>query len=71
MTRIGRVHEVLQDLFFRQAGGPTVGAGHGGVQLVVQFFEDADQAFLVDLALLEGNGRVPFLCPGPRSAALS
>jgi hypothetical protein len=52
MTRTGRVHQLLQDLLFRQAGSPAVGAGHSGIQLVVQFFEDADQALLVDLALL-------------------
>jgi hypothetical protein len=46
------VDEALQERLFGQPGVPAVGVGHGGVQLVVQFFEDADQALLVDVALV-------------------
>ncbi|MEF8866516.1 MAG: hypothetical protein V5A20_12225 [Salinibacter sp.] len=45
-------NESLQDRLLGQPGVPAVRGGHGGVQLVVQFFEDADQPLLVDFALL-------------------
>lgn len=44
--------KVLQNLIIDQGDGPAIGIGHGGVDLVVQVAQDADQALIVNLAVL-------------------
>jgi hypothetical protein len=33
-----------QDVFVAQVHGPAIGIGHGGINLIVQITQDADQA---------------------------
>jgi hypothetical protein len=44
-------NQSLQDRLLGQPRVPAVRIGDGGIQLVMQFFEDANEALLVDLAL--------------------
>ena len=44
--------EAEEDVFVGKVHGPVIGLGHGGVDLVVQVLEDADQALVVNFAVL-------------------
>ena len=49
-------HEAGQQLGFGQGGGPVVGGGYGGIELLVQAEHHRGQALLVD-GLLFGRGQ--------------
>lgn len=43
------VNQVLQDFFVGEGGWPAVGGKNGVIQIVVELFEDGDEALFVDL----------------------
>ena len=50
--------EVGEDGFVGGGGREAVGAGHGGVEIVVELAEDGDESVLVDHAFLRGEGGI-------------
>ena len=44
-----------EDFFVGEVGGPAVGVGDGGVEVVVDLAEDGDEALLVDVLFLCGE----------------
>lgn len=62
----GRVEgdQALQDLLVGQRGRPAVGGEDRGGEVVVDLFEDADEAGFVDLAFLVGQGQLVVARPG-------
>ena len=51
--------EVGEDGVVGRGGREGVGAGHGGVEVVVELAEDGDEAVLVDDAFLRGEFQPP------------
>ena len=47
--------ESAEDFFVGEIGGPAVGVGDGGVEIVVDLFEDGDEALLVDFLFFGGE----------------
>jgi hypothetical protein len=45
--------QAFENLFIREIVGPTVGIDDCGVELVVDLFEDGDEALFVDFLILE------------------
>src|SRR5690606_4592303 len=44
--------QALENVLVAKIDGPAIGLGHGGVDAVVNFLQDADQALLVDNLVL-------------------
>jgi len=48
--------QAFEDLFVGEGGGPAVGGEDGGVEVVVNLFEDADEAGVVDFLVFVVEG---------------
>jgi hypothetical protein len=47
--------EFFEELVVGEGGGPAIGVEDGGVEVVVELFEDGDEAVGVDGAFFEGE----------------